>query len=258
MFMVFTIVSAILYWLIIGTFSSLVMGIDPSGRIYRQKLDMVNEYLRFNRFPEAIRVKVRRYFRVKYQGKIFQEDLLNDLNRSMLQEIALFNCRGLIEKVDFLRRNKCDGRDELFLTELCMALISGYYIEDEIVFSAGEDGSDMYFIQTGKASVIVKGSVVAEMEDGSFFGEVSLITGAPRTATVKAKTRLLVYKLMQDDFNRILLQFPDVGLHIRETFKARMARLQKQSGAPPEAPPTKAEPPRVSIIETRHRSSVAT
>ncbi|KAI9206055.1 uncharacterized protein BJ171DRAFT_498549 [Polychytrium aggregatum] len=229
-FILFVIVCAVLYAAIIGTFSSLVMGFDASGRQYKQKIDAINEYLRFKKIPDSTRAKVREFYQVKYHGKFFEEEtLLKELNESMRQEIAMYNCRDLISKVSFLRRNKGDGRDELFLTKLCMALVPCYFIRNEIIFTSGQEGSDMYFIQSGDVSVIVNGMSVAELSDGCFFGEVSMITGSARTATVRANRKSVMYKLGQSGFNQILNEFPDVGQTIQAAFAARMSKVLKET-----------------------------
>jgi len=62
--------------------------------------------------------------------------------------------------------------------------------EGDIIITEGEPGSSMYVISTGEVKVYTrgqKGSVyLAKLGEGDFFGEVSMLTGKPRTATITA------------------------------------------------------------------------
>ena len=72
------------------------------------------------------------------------------------------------------------------------------YADGEIIVREGEMGREMYVIQRGAVEVVKSMSgrnvVLATLERGSFFGEMSLLESLPRNATVRAKgdTQLLV------------------------------------------------------------------
>ena len=72
--------------------------------------------------------------------------------------------------------------------------------EGSIIIKEGTTGDEMYLIETGRVEIyLIRGDVVlllTELQESSFFGEMSILTDKPRSATVKAKTdvRLLVLK----------------------------------------------------------------
>jgi len=78
----------------------------------------------------------------------------------------------------------------------------------EVIMRAGEPGDSLYIIHAGKVSVRlgVDGleKEVAELGDGDFFGEMSLMTGEPRRATVVAKSDAECYVIDRAQFQQIL------------------------------------------------------
>ncbi len=80
------IVGAVIYAALVGTISSFSLGLDSSGRKYKEKLDEVNEYMTFRKLSEPIKTKVRQYYELKYRGKYFNEDaILSEMNESLKQ-----------------------------------------------------------------------------------------------------------------------------------------------------------------------------
>ncbi|KAJ3007070.1 hypothetical protein HKX48_009326, partial [Thoreauomyces humboldtii] len=132
------IISAALHGAVLGTVSSLINSLDPLGRMYKQKIEEVNEYMKYKNIDVRIRSKVREYFHLKYRGKYFNEgEILHELNDSLRQEIVIHNCRELITQVSFLARKVGDGRDEHFLGRIASALKPVYYVEGDTIFEQG-------------------------------------------------------------------------------------------------------------------------
>ncbi|KAJ3109284.1 anaphase-promoting complex subunit Hcn1 [Phlyctochytrium planicorne] len=220
----FAFINAVLYAVVVGSFSSYVVGLNASARLYRQKIDELNDYMHWKRIPKATKDKVLVYYEIKYRGKFFEEStLLGEMNESLRTEIAVHNCRELIEKVPFLRRQQNDGRDEQFLGRIARSLSVGYYVNDDFIIRQGEIGTEMYFIVTGKVNIIVNGNQVA-----SFTDEVALIANIPRTASVIAATPSIIYKLTRTEFMDILLEFDDMRVRIDRIYQERMAKVRAE------------------------------
>jgi CRP-like cAMP-binding protein len=70
-------------------------------------------------------------------------------------------------------------------------------------------GSALYVIARGEVEVLNDaGGVVATLGEGSFFGEISLLLSAPRTAGVRAKSFCDCFQLDKSDFTRVLRERP--------------------------------------------------
>lgn len=74
----------------------------------------------------------------------------------------------------------------------------------------GETGVGFHMIVEGEATVSVDGVNHASLGPGSYFGEMSLLDGGPRSATVTAATELKTVSLTSWDFNVLLDQFPEL------------------------------------------------
>ncbi|TPX56220.1 hypothetical protein PhCBS80983_g04705 [Powellomyces hirtus] len=229
------IISAALHGAVLGTVASLMNSLDPMGRMYKAKIEEVNEYMKYKNLDQGIRKKVREYFHLKYRGKYFNEaTLLSELNDSLRQEIVIANCRELITQVSFLSRNVGDGRDEHFLGQIASALKPVYYVKGDTIFEQGRVGNEMYFIIFGSVEVIIGGKQIGSLTSGAFFGEVALLGQTPRTATIKASSNVMAYLLDGSDFDVIVADFDDMAMKIRKVYEERMHRNsgeQKSAGA---------------------------
>ena len=80
-----------------------------------------------------------------------------------------------------------------------------HFPRDETLIHQGERGDAFYILVEGKAEVLTDNVKVADLKSGQYFGEISLLTNEPRTATVIVKAGSLVFSLQDKDFGDILL-----------------------------------------------------
>jgi CRP-like cAMP-binding protein/glyoxylase-like metal-dependent hydrolase (beta-lactamase superfamily II) len=73
-----------------------------------------------------------------------------------------------------------------------------------LVIGQGEAGDRFYIIVSGELVVLRDGVVVKQYKDGDFFGETALVTGAPRSADVRARTDAVVLAVDKHDFLALL------------------------------------------------------
>lgn len=92
------------------------------------------------------------------------------------------------------------------------------YDESNYVFKEGTHGGYMFFIVEGEVEVIkqfdTKKHTIAELGPGRSVGEMSLIDGSPRSATVRAKTDLSLIVLKREDFQTLLSEHPQIANRI--------------------------------------------
>jgi CRP-like cAMP-binding protein len=95
----------------------------------------------------------------------------------------------------------------------------------------GEEGSEFFIIVSGDASALVDGDEVGTIGPGGFFGEMALIDGGERVATVTATTPLRLLVLGRDDFNEMLeVAMPQVAPKLLSVVGARMRAIEQHAG----------------------------
>jgi CRP-like cAMP-binding protein len=78
------------------------------------------------------------------------------------------------------------------------------FTKGETVIMEGSGGAAFFFIDSGEAAVSRKGVHLATLGPGDYFGEIALIDGGPRSATVTAATDLVCYGLTFWEFRPLV------------------------------------------------------
>jgi cAMP-dependent protein kinase regulator len=79
------------------------------------------------------------------------------------------------------------------------------YKPGETIIQQGEEGDFFYIIDQGEVEVYVNNKCVTAISDGGSFGELALIYGTPRAATIKAKTECKLWAIDRKTYRRILM-----------------------------------------------------
>ncbi|HZS45013.1 MAG TPA: peptidase domain-containing ABC transporter [Blastocatellia bacterium] len=99
------------------------------------------------------------------------------------------------------------------IRELLGMLRPADYAAGEAIVREGETGDAFYILRNGSAKVIKDsdgGKVLNHLKGGDSFGELALLTGSPRAATVVAEQQLSAFRLEKNDFDRLMNHAPKV------------------------------------------------
>lgn len=90
------------------------------------------------------------------------------------------------------------------------------YAPDEVIFRENEPGLGMYIIETGKVAILSEAGKLqlTELSGGTFFGEISLLDAAPRSATAIAKSDCRIFGFFQPDLYGLIERNPALGIKI--------------------------------------------
>ena len=95
----------------------------------------------------------------------------------------------------------------------------------------GDEGLEFYVIVEGDANAAVDGDVVGSIGAGGFFGEMALIDGGERVATVVATSPMKVLVLDRHDFNEMLsIAMPEITPKLLAVMGARMRAIEQHDG----------------------------
>lgn len=99
------------------------------------------------------------------------------------------------------------------------------YRRGDIFIRKGDPGDYLYIIVAGQAEVLdEEGNTIAFLSNGEVFGEMSLISGNPVGATVRAEAPTTVIRFSSKDFNRILPKFPALHTYFTRLLTQRLTR----------------------------------
>ena len=96
----------------------------------------------------------------------------------------------------------------------------------DIVVQFGEPADAFYLILAGRAKVVGKSRRTLGI--GDYFGEMGLIDGEPRSATIAAGAELETMKLARRPFLKLLEQEPQIGMSIMAELAARVRSLERR------------------------------
>jgi CRP/FNR family transcriptional regulator, cyclic AMP receptor protein len=101
---------------------------------------------------------------------------------------------------------------------------------DEVLAEQGKVGHEFFIVLDGHLMVLDGHRPVAQLHPGDFFGEIALLDGRPRTATVRAEgiTRLLV--VGHREFHALMDEFPELRKTVLEELAARLRRFGGDEG----------------------------
>jgi CRP-like cAMP-binding protein len=97
--------------------------------------------------------------------------------------------------------------------------------EGATLLREGDFGYAMFAITDGTAEVIQDGNVLRTLGPGDVFGEIAVLSGGRRTATVVAKTPMEVITVFNRDLWRLERDVPEVAAALRTTIAARVGPL---------------------------------
>jgi len=99
---------------------------------------------------------------------------------------------------------------------------------DETICKSGDPGDEMYIIITGVVNIVIysddgkHGQVVANLGSGDYFGEMALLTGETRSASVITTQKSEMFVLHKTDFDVILDKYPSISLSLGKIVSQRL------------------------------------
>jgi MFS family permease len=94
-----------------------------------------------------------------------------------------------------------------------------------VIVREGDAGDRFYIVAEGEVEISEEGKPIAELETGGYFGEIALIRDVPRTATVTAKTPVVLYALDREDFLAAVTSHAPSADAAEEVVSARLAGI---------------------------------
>jgi CRP-like cAMP-binding protein len=116
--------------------------------------------------------------------------------------------------------------DEAIRARVAAAMVSRLLRSGDVIMREGETGDSVFIVELGAIEVAVEVAgrgprTLARLGTGELFGEMSLLTGAPRSATLTALCETQVWELSRDAFEPILRERPEIADRLSRTMARR-------------------------------------
>jgi CRP-like cAMP-binding protein len=102
------------------------------------------------------------------------------------------------------------------------------YDTNAVVMHEGDPGDSLHVVLSGRARVLGKPRARI-LKTGDYFGEMALIDGAPRSATIAAEGELQTMRIPRKPFMRLVEREPSIGVAMLEELAGRVRRLEKDA-----------------------------
>ena len=100
-----------------------------------------------------------------------------------------------------------------------------------VVAREGDPGVGLFIITDGSAEVTVGGKGMAKLGPGDFFGEIALLDGGPRTATVTATADVKLLGLTEWVFRGLMVEHPGIAVKALQSMAGRLRTATKEASA---------------------------
>ncbi|HTO94737.1 MAG TPA: cyclic nucleotide-binding domain-containing protein [Bacteroidota bacterium] len=202
-----------MYGYVIANIATIIANLQPARTRYLANMEKLGAFMRSRDIPPALQRKIRDYYGYVWEHRLGYDEssIVQGLPPGLLVEVSLFLKRDIIQNVPFFR-----GASGDLIREIALVMQPVVYTPGDVIFTAGDPGTDMFFIGRGRCDVLGEDArtVIAQLRDGDFFGEIALLEHRPRSATVRAASYCDLYRLAKEDFDRVIARFPEFAAHM--------------------------------------------
>ena len=98
----------------------------------------------------------------------------------------------------------------------------------EVLFHKGDVGDSMYVLIEGKAEISIDGVFFEKIESGSLVGEMAVIDGSPRYATVTAESKCKFVVVNKNRFHFLVEETPGFAIEVMKVMSSRLKRADQR------------------------------
>ena len=164
---------------------------------------------------------------------------------------GLLSIKELLSKVEYFKT-----LDDLHIRKLIEIGTLKQLKHNEILFKENDPGDAFYIILSGSVEIFTEtlNKTLAILHKGDFFGELALMLGIPRTASVKAQQETILFSINNQQFDQLLKDYPELSERIIEELTKNQEELYQRRQELKEKGLLKTEEEDSNIIDwVRHR-----
>lgn len=222
----------------IGTLGSFVDEMQMSADMTRKRIYRLKAYLKERKLSKPLAARLLRYYEyyISHYDMKDGEEIFSALSDNLRAQLILHMNRDVVSKITFFA-----SQDDACVSYLISVLTQEYCTPHEFVFKQGQVGRHMYFLVKGTAEIMFhagtpKEMVVATILEGSYFGEIAMLTTSRRAASIRAKTFISLFVLSRTGLDRIALHYPEMAQSIIQEFRNKIVQIKESNQSRKTAP----------------------
>ena len=116
------------------------------------------------------------------------------------------------------------------ITAIAGVAQESFFQPGQIIVTQGTPGQAFYMITSGRVEILRDGVSLGAFGPGDFFGEMSLLDSAPRSATIRALDHVACLMLSSWDFKALLERHPSIAIKLLEVLSRRLRVTDERVG----------------------------
>lgn len=209
------------YSYIVGNLYNILKTIDSYEIKNKNMLAGLNQFAKATKLPSSLKNKIKLYIETyaRTAAQQFDKDiLLKELPTGLKKELNIHLYKKVVEKILFFQ-----DKDSQFISSFVDKIKTIELNSKEIIYTIGEYAEEIYFISKGR--VVMKSDkkvIFKSYMQGSYFGELEVLSGSLRKSTVEvASSKAVLLAISKKDFFVIMKDYPEVLSEMKATAKIR-------------------------------------
>lgn len=216
------------YSYVVSNLSTILSTLDSRSEYIKARLQALDEFSKETHLPKELHSSIRRHITLTYKhfklSSFSRDALVNELPAYLMNEVTLHMHKKVVDQVIFFQ-----DKGPTFLSFIIPKLKSETLQLSEFLYRQGDYADEMYYLTAGRVHLKTEDGIVFKTYiQGSYFGEIELLTESERECTVQVCSQQAEFlSLSKSNFHKVMKEFPDIGKEIRQTAHLRAIRNEE-------------------------------
>ena len=212
-------IGVLIFATIVGMVGGIITNMNARRTDFQGRLDSIKQYMTYRNVESVLQARVIKWFDYLWTNNhsLDEQEILRSLPDKLKAEIAIHVHFETLRQVSIFK--ECEAG---LLEALVLKLKPQVYSPGDYICRKGDIGKEMYIIKQGRLEVLGDDgqTLIATLTNGSFFGEISILSlggsGNRRTANVRSVGYSDLFCLSKDDLFEALREYPDAKAILEE------------------------------------------
>ena len=210
-------IGAVMFGFIVGSMTSLMAKLDEIGFLYKERLEVIREYIRERGLTRITANRLKKYYAgILVRRSVYNEHaILLELNENLRRDVVLHVGQTVIENISFLQ-----SEEDSFVSCVMMYLLPEFHLPGDLIFEQGQVSNRIFFLLSGsikmfyhvaRSNGLKKEVEVRTVEDTGTIGDIAMILELQRSCSAKALEPSSVVSLSRKSLDTMAKYHPRIA-----------------------------------------------